>query len=262
MDTFIRESIFWLQGHLSAEALTLWLFLVCVVAILALFRTYGVFGLYVYNALAIIFANIQVLRFTQYANFSEPVALGTVIFTTTYFVNDLITEHYGIEYAKKSVTLSFWTQILVILWMLLALGHPLPAADISTSEALSTAHSNYTAMLQLFTPSSRILIASLAAYICSQWLDILIFNRLSIMTKKKFVWFRQNAAMFVSGIVDTFIFSFLAWMLLSETSISWSELFFGYVLSSQVIRVILNISFTPFMYMSYNYAPNRTKVFI
>lgn len=260
MDTIIRESIFWLQAHLSAEALTLWLFLACIIAILSLFKSYGVFGLYVYNALAIIFANIQVLRFTQYEYFSEPVALGTVIFTTTYFVNDLITEHYGIEYAKKSITLSFWTQILVILWMLLALGHPLPVAN--TNEALNEAHNNYTAMLQLFTPSSRILIASLAAYVCSQWLDILIFNRLRILTKQRFVWLRQNAAMFISGLVDTFIFSFLAWMLLSETAIGWHELFFGYVLSSQIVRVILNICFTPFMYMSYNYAPNRTKIFI
>lgn len=260
MDTYIRESIFWLQSHVSAEILTVWLFLICVVAILALLKIYGVFGLYVYNALAIIFANIQVLRFTQYEHFSDPVALGTVIFTTTYFVNDLITEHYGIEYAKKSITLSFWTQILVILWMLLALGHPLP--EINTSQTLNAAHNNYSAMLQLFTPSSRILIASLAAYMCSQWLDVLIFNRLRILTKQKFIWFRQNAAMFVSGVIDTFIFSFLAWILLSEVPISWHELFFSYVLSSQIIRVILNISFTPFMYMSYNCAPNRTKIFV
>lgn len=260
MDTLIRESIFWLQNHASAEALTLWSFVICGFSILALFRSHGVFGLYVYNALAIIIANIQVLRFTQYENFAEPVALGTVIFTTTYFVNDLITEHYGVEYAKKSVTLSFWTQILVILWMLLALGHPLP--DINNNATLELGHANYSAMLQLFSPSLRILIASLIAYLCSQWLDILIFNKLRTLTKQKFVWFRQNMAMFISGMVDTFIFSFLAWMLLSETPISWHELFFGYVLSSQILRSILNIAFTPFMYMSYNCAPNRTKIFI
>jgi uncharacterized integral membrane protein (TIGR00697 family) len=260
MDTFIREGIFWLQSHASAEALTFWSFLVCAGSILALLRFYGVFGLYVYNALAIIIANIQVLRFTQYDNFSAPVALGTVIFTTTYFVNDLITEHYGIEHAKKCISLSFWTQILVILWMLIALGHPLPAS--MDGETLINAHTNYTAMLQLFSPSLRILVASLIAYVCSQWLDILIFNRLRTLTNNKFVWFRQNVAMLMSGLFDTFIFSFLAWVLLSDAPISWHELFFTYVLSSQIIRFILNISFTPFMYMSYNCVSNRTKVFV
>ncbi len=101
MDNLIRECIFWLQAHASAEAMTVWLFLLCTMAILALLRFYGVFGLYVYNALAIIFANVQVLRFTQYSSFAEPVALGTVLFTTTFFVNDVITEHFGAEYAKK-----------------------------------------------------------------------------------------------------------------------------------------------------------------
>ena len=129
-------------------------------------------------------------------------------------------------------------------------------------ETLINAHTNYTAMLQLFSPSLRILVASLIAYVCSQWLDILIFNRLRTLTNNKFVWFRQNVAMLMSGLFDTFIFSFLAWVLLSDAPISWHELFFTYVLSSQIIRFILNISFTPFMYMSYNCVSNRTKVFV
>jgi len=259
MDTLIRESIFWLQHHTSAEALTVWLFVLCAVSILALLKVYGAFGLYVYNALAVVVANIQVLRFAQYESFSEPVALGTVIFTTTYFVNDVLTEHYGIECAKKSVTLCFWAQLLTSAWMLLALGHPLP--ELSNSSAtIKEAYSNYQAMLQLFSPSLRILVASLIAYLCSQWLDIFIFNRLRTMTKGKFLWFRQNMAMFTSGIIDTFLFSCLAWMLLSETPISWSELIFTYILSSQLMRFILNISFTPLMYMSYYCVPNKTKI--
>lgn len=259
MDTLIRDGIFWAQAHLSAENLTVWLFLLCAFAILALLRFYGAFGLYVYNAIAIVVANIQVLRFTEYDHFSEPVALGTVIFTTTYFVNDVLTEHYGAESAKKSITLSFWTQLLVCVWMLMALAHPLPDLNNASSTVIE-AHSNYTAMLQIFTPTWRILVASLISFLLSQWLDIMIFNRLRIITKGKLLWFRQNMAMFISGIIDTFIFSLLAWMLLSEHPISWHELIFTYVLSSQILRFILNISFTPLMYMSYSCVPSKTKI--
>lgn len=259
MDSLIRECIFWLQLHSSAEALTIWLFLLCAAAILALFRFYGVIGLYVYNALAIIFANIQVLRFTQFATFSEPVALGTVLFTTTFLVNDLISEHYGAEYAKKSVVVGFWAQILITLWMIIALAHPLPEAA-QASVTINEAYINYTSMLQIFTPSLRILFASLISYVCSQWLDIVIFNRLRSLTNGKFLWFRQNAAMLLSGLFDTFLFSFLAWMLLSETAISWQELIFTYVLSSQIMRMLLNVAFTPLMYMSYYCVPNKTKL--
>ncbi len=259
MDSWIQESIYWLQLHSSAEVLTILLFLVCAVTILALLKFYGAFGLYVYNSLAIVFANIQVLRFTQYETFSTPVALGTVLFTTTYFVNDVITEHYGAECAKKSVTMGFWAQVIVTVWMMLALGHPLPAVE-HVSATIVEANSNYDAMLQLFTPSMRILIASLVAYLCSQWLDIYIFNRLRAITKGKLLWFRQNLAMFVSGLFDTFLFSFLAWMLLSETAISWHELFFTYILSAQLMRIILNVSLTPLIYMSYYCVPTTTKI--
>ncbi len=256
MDSIIREIVFWLQYHTSAEALTIWTFLLCAVAILAAFRFYGAYGLFVYNALAIVVANIQVLRFTQYAMCAEPVALGTVLFTTTFFVNDVLTEHYGSEYARKSVMLGFCTQVFVTILMLLTLGHQLPI-DSTGNAATAIAHDNYLAMLQLFAPSLRILTASLIAYVCSQLLDILIFNRIRTITEGKFLWLRQNVAMFISGTFDTFLFSFLAWMLLSDMPISWAELFFTYILSSQVLRLLLNVSFTPLMYMSYYCAPNK-----
>ncbi len=256
MDTLVSDSINWLQGHASAESLSVWLFLLCAVAIFALLRFYGVFGLYVYNALAIVVANIQVLRLAQYSTFAEPVALGTVLFTTTFFVNDVITEHYGAEYAKKSVLLGFWSQLLLLAWMILGLGHPLPALN-NASETILSAHNNHLAMLQIFTPSMRILIASLIAYYCSQYLDILIFNRMRLITQGKFLWFRQNIAMLISGVLDTFLFSFLAWMLFSPDPVSWHELIFSYVLSSQIMRFILNFSFTPLMYLSYRHVPAK-----
>lgn len=259
MDGVVQEFILWLQVHNTSEALTGWTFVLCAVAILGLFRYFGVFGLYVYNALAITFANIQVLHLAQYTSFAEPVALGTVLFTTTFFVNDVISEHYGADYAKKSVILGFWIQLLILAWMMLALGHQLPGLE-GASPAIHEAHDNYLAMLRLFTPSLRILVASLVSYLCSQWIDILIFNRIRTMTDGKLLWVRQNVAMFASGLLDTFLFSFMAWMLFSDVKISWHELIFTYVLSAQVVRIILNISFTPLMYISYRYVPVKSAV--
>ncbi len=109
--------------------------------------------------------------------------------------------------------------MLITAWMVLALGHPLPE-QVNTS-ALQEAQTSYEAMLQIFTPSLRILIASLISYLCSQWLDITIFNRLRTLTNGKFLWLRQNVAMFMSGLFDNFMFSWLAWMCLSQTPITW-----------------------------------------
>lgn len=259
MDNLIREIIFSLQNNVSAEISTVWMFLFCTTVILLLLRFYGVFGLYVYNALAIVVANIQVLCFAQYELFSAPIALGTVLFTTTFFVNDLITEHYGMALAKKSIALGFCAQLLVMLWMLISLGHPLPDLQ-NSSITIQEANNNYLAMFRLFTPSFRILFASLTAYLLSQWLDILIFDQIRKITAGKFLWLRQNIAMLISGLIDTFVFSILAWMLLSDTPVSWHELIFTYVLSAQIIRFLLNISFTPLMYMSYSHVSAKAEI--
>lgn len=258
MDNLILETVYWLQIHLSAEVITVWLFLFCAITILTLLKLYGAFGLYVYNAIAIVVANIQVLRFTQYATFNEPVALGTVLFTTTFFVNDVLTEHYGTKYAKRAVTLGFLAQILVCILMLFALGHPLPTIN---SPAIVDANKNYFAMLQLFTPSLRILIASLVAYICSQFLDIILFSSLRKITNGRMLWFRQNMAMLLSGFFDTCLFSAIAWVWLCDTPVSWRELLFTYILSAQIIRLLLNVSFTPLMYLSYYFLPNEKLQF-
>lgn len=245
MDYYIRDLVLWMQIHTSAEVLTLLTFIACGIAILGLFRFYGVLGLYVYNALALIVANIQVLRLTTYTSFTEPVALGTVLFTTTFFVNDLLSEHYGPTVAAKCVSIGFWVQLLMVLWMVLTLGHPLV---LSEPQGIDSAHE---AMMQLFTPSLRIFIASIAAYWCSQWLDVLIFAKLRTITKGRFLWLRQNVAMWVAGFIDTFIFSVLAWKWLSETPYEWFALWMTFIISAQVIRIFLTLAATPLMYLSY-----------
>ncbi len=259
MDNFIRESIYWLQHHTSAEMLTVVLFLVSAAVILGLLKFYGAFGLYVYNALALTIANIQVLRFTYYESFSDPVALGTVLVTTTFFVNDILSEHYGQEVAKKSVTLGFWAQLVVIVWMVLALGHPLLPLE-NASVAVKEAHFNYEAMMQLFTPSLRILLASLLAYFVSKWLDIAVFNHLRRTTKNRFLWLRQNTAMLIAGFLDIVLFSVLAWVWLSEQPVSTAELWTAYILSAQVTRMILNVASTPLMYLSYACVQSKPKL--
>jgi len=81
VDHIIRDIVLWLQLHASEELLTIITFVVCAIAILCLLRFYGIVGLYVYNVLALIVANIQVLRLTTFESFAEPVALGTVLFS-------------------------------------------------------------------------------------------------------------------------------------------------------------------------------------
>ena len=74
-----------------------WLFFLffCLIIILLLLKIFGEIGIYIYTVLAIIAANIQVLKIVNFPFFENPIALGTILFSTTFLATDILTEYYG-----------------------------------------------------------------------------------------------------------------------------------------------------------------------
>jgi uncharacterized integral membrane protein (TIGR00697 family) len=243
MDHWILVWLHYLQQHLSAESLSAFLLLSCIASVLLLLRVAGVAGLWLYSAIATIAANIQVLRCSPFLLWEHPIALGTVLFTSIFWVNDLITEYYGIQYARKNILLCFFSQLCFNLWMLLTIAHPLTT--------LPHDQQNQQAIIQVFLPSARLLLASISAYITSQWLDITLFSRIKSMTKQRYLWLRQNLAMGIAGFLDNLMFSLCAWMWLQPAEArSWEELWYTYVLSAQCMRMLITLLVTPVTYLS------------
>ena len=62
--------------------LTWFLFLIISFSFVLIFlKLFGKVGLYVYSVIAIIAANIQVLKIVKFSFFSDPIALGTILLT-------------------------------------------------------------------------------------------------------------------------------------------------------------------------------------
>ncbi len=242
MDDFLKGFIG--ASHFSPELLALITLILASAKILGLFRLYGLIGLMCYITMAYIATNIQVLHIAEYSFSSEPVALGTVLFATTFLVSDIITEHYGADKARMAVGVSFMTQIAFTLLMILTVAHP-PLHNQKVMNAMET----------IFLPAPRLLIASLIAYLVSQLLDIWIFQKLSKQTKKKHLWFRTFASTAVSALVDNFIFSILAWVILSPNPVGLHSLIFTYVLGTYFARLLVAAISTPIIYMTYKVRP-------
>lgn len=239
MDTFFHVLTQSFQAF-SSEVLSLGLFFVCVIAILILLRLFQAPGLFVYNALITIVANIQVLKMAPFSFSPEPVALGTVTFATAFLVSDILTEHYGKSVAQQGVWLSFSAQILMVALMLITLGHAPMAGD-----------TNHHAMEVLFLPSPRLLIASLTAFALSQLFDIMLFKKISQATQGKMLWLRVNVSTILSALLDNIIFSTIAWVLLAPTPVSWHSLVYTYILGTYFARVLVSVMSTPVIYLSY-----------
>jgi uncharacterized integral membrane protein (TIGR00697 family) len=244
---------------LSPEMVSVILFGICTLSILLLLRRLGEQGLYLYNIVAILASNIQVLKGVQFSMSAEPVALGTFLFSTTYLCSDILAEHYGKDSAKRGVWLAFYAQILMTLFMMIAVGYP-PLTSTAVGSA-GTEHMPLTeqAMAILFTPSPRILFASLLAFLISQFIDIRIYQALSKLTQQRALWFRTLVSTLCSAIIDTLLFSVLAWVILAPNPISLSVFTFTYVLGTLAMRAIVRIASIPIMYFSKSFAPNSLR---
>ncbi len=244
---FALPFIDWLQTF-SSEALSLFLLTMCCGAILLLLRSFGIAGLFLYNTIAVVVANIQVLKLSHFWFFSEPLALGTIVFATTYLVSDILTEFYGRAIAQRGIWLCFCGQILLVLMMLLTLGYSPAPQD--------TGHN---AMMVLFTPSIRLLTASLIAFVMSQFVDIWVFQGLSRWTRRRFLGFRATLAFLFSALMDNFIFSILAWNLLSSEPLGFKELMVRYVWGTYLARMVVGGLSLPTLYLCRYFVPRKDK---
>ena len=101
MDFFISLTSY--LGMLNTFVLWLIMLFFCFFSILIFLKLFGIVGLYVYSALAVIVGNIQVLKQVDFFYSPEPVALGTVLFASTFLCTDILSEYFGREKANKNV---------------------------------------------------------------------------------------------------------------------------------------------------------------
>lgn len=234
-----HELTLWLQQQPS-EMLTLALLLSCGIVILVMMRLYGAIGLMVYSALALIVANLQVQKATMYHFFEEPIALGTVVFSSIFIVSGILTEYYGKDQARKTVWLSFTAMILMTLFMLITIG-------FKPANGFDDAHQ---AMCTLFIPAPSLIVASLVAYAVGQFNDIWIFATFSRLTTGNLLWLRSFIATLVGAFIDNLIFSVLAWMVFAPYPLPWKTVFFTYVLGTFILRVFVAFIGIPFVYLA------------
>ena len=229
----------WLQCY-PAEALTIVQLISCGLIILVLMRFFGAMGLIVYSSIAVIAGNLQVQTAAIYSFFHEPIALGTIVFSSIFIVSTILTEYYGKNKAQQAVWLSFLAMILLTYFMLLAVGFKPANGFGSTHKAINL----------LFIPAPALITASLIAYTIGQLNDIWVFATLSRLTRGKYLWLRSLLAILIGGFLDILIFSVLAWVIFAPHPLPWKTVLLTYVLGPYLFRAIAAIAGVPFIYLA------------
>ncbi len=231
---------------------------VCCLLVLILFRIAGKTGIFIYLAVAIIGANLQVLKLSFFNFFDKPVALGTSLFATIFFCTDLLSEHYGKKVAQKAVWVGFaaffvWTIITQI-----TLGYA-PLTTNQAGEEFTWALGTHPALENLFTLIPSFFVASIVSYFVSQFVDIHLYEWIKKKSKGRFLFLRNNFSTMTSSLVDNTLFSFLAFIVFNPEPLPWPTLIFTFILGTYLLRVFYSLFDTPFVYLSYYFLPNELR---
>ena len=226
-------------NNLSTEIVWIILLFFCFFSILIFLKIFGYIGLYIYSAVAVIVANIQVLKIVDFFYSPEPVALGTILFASIFLCTDILSEYFDKEKAKQNVLIGFFAFLFMTILMLLTLGFK-PAESDWVQESLSN----------IFTPMTRFFIASMVAYFISQYFDVWLYNWIKKITYNKNLWIRNNLSTIISSLVDNTVFSIFAWIILNPNPETFYNVLMIYIFGTYLLRIFIALIDTPFLYLA------------
>lgn len=203
-----------------------------------IYKVFGKEGTYVWICVSIIIANIQSVKIIEI--FGLTTTLGNVAYSNVFLATDILNENEGSKSANKSVLFGFIFMILFTCLMSLSL--LFEASSLDTSQE---------SLRNIFTIIPRICIASLAGYLASQFLDVLLFKKLKQKYNK--LWLSNNLSTIVSQLVDTIVFTLIAYSGL----VPWIKLL-EIAGTMYALKVIIALADTGFIYLS-RYLKNKEK---
>lgn len=242
------EALIELLHTMPPEVIWVAQLLACYVGVVLMLRFFGALGLQVYLVVAVIAANLQVLKAVPFSFLPDPVALGTALFATTYLCTDVLNERYGPTAARKAVWLGFVALLLFVMWTFFAVAFR--PVDATAGAAWAWAAANHEHLQALFTPMPALLLAGLTAYLLSQLHDVWLYQKLKKLTGGRLLWLRNNLSTALSALLDNIIFSVLAWIVLAADPLPWKVVVVTYILGTWILRLVVAVLDTPFIYLA------------
>ena len=136
--------------------------------------------------------------------FGVSASVAAFIVPLAFAITDISTELYGRSFSRKLTFAGMFTLLILLVYSIIFVSLD-PNPRFTHDEAYRT----------IFGTSLRIMLASITAFGLAQLQDILLFERIRNMTKGKYLWLRTNLSTFASELVDTTVFMFIAFYMVS-----------------------------------------------
>ncbi len=202
------------------------------------YRLFGRAGLYTMTVISTILANIECLLVIK--AFGMEQTLGNVFFAATFLITDILSENEGKKAASRAVWIGVFTSLFTILatqyWFLYT---------VADSDWVMPA------VKEVFKNTPRMMLASLVVYAVSQRFDVWLYHAWWKLTtsrsgeRRGFLWLRNNGSTLISQIINTVLFTLLAFLGIHDRGTLLSIM-----LSSYVIFVFTSLLDTPVVYLA------------
>lgn len=164
---------------------------------------------------------------------------GVLFFPISYLFGDILTEVYGYKRSRKVIWAGFGALLFASLMAFVVT--KLPVARTMSTEQQQ-------AINLIFGQTPRIVLASLAAFWCGEFVNSFVLAKLKLLTAGKFLWLRTVSSTILGEIADSIIFYPVAFFGV------WSnEQLVSVMIGNYFIKVLWEVFATPFTYVIVNF---------
>jgi len=183
--------------------------------------------------------------------FGFPINQTVSIFTfpLIFIINDIVNEVYGPERVRSIIRSSLIVILFIFLYSILVVAIP-PSSRFAPTES---------AYDKIFGLSARFSLASLIAFISSDFLDVYIFAKMRKALGSKGLWLRVNVSNFLSQFVDTVVFMVLAFWALDMSFSNNLTFILSLLIPYWIIKCIISVIETPLVYWGVNWLKSEKK---
>ncbi len=165
--------------------------------------------------------------------------VGMVPFPVTFLLTDVLNEFYG-KRAARFVTLVGFV-MATLSFGIIYLAGVIPIAEFTRDPSWQGV--TEASFANVFLGSQRMIVASLAAYLVAQFVDIGMFHLLKQLTHGKYLWLRASGSTAASQMVDTIVITIVAWIGI----LPWSKIG-DIILSAYGLKIFIAVALTPAIY--------------
>ncbi len=208
-------------------------------AALLSYYLFGKHGLFCVSAIATVLANIEVVLMIK--AFGMEQTLGNVLFAVTFLATDILSECEGKKDANRAVWIGIFSTLFFLALSQSWLMYTPAESSTETFEAFGI----------VFAQTPRVVVASLAVYVISQFFDVWIYHKWWELTERKtgdrrrFLWLRNNGSTLISQMLNAFLFTFFAF----AGTYDFATLI-SIFMSSYVIYIVTSLLDTPVIYLA------------